>query len=102
MERYLDEVLASQETMLRRSNQLGANVSKEKLRDVFERQLAKFNDWVATRNDIRILRVGHREMIDAPRDQLEKINPFLDQILDLDKAAKAVDGSLYRKRQRNG
>jgi hypothetical protein len=99
MQRNLDEVLASQKTMLERSNTEGANVTDEKLTEVFTRQLAKFDDWIATRKEFRILRVNHRDMITAPMVQCERINGLLDGILDLEKAVSAVDPSLYRKRQ---
>jgi len=99
MERNLDEVLASQKTMLQRSNREGANVSNEKLTEVFTGQLAKFDDWITTRNEFRILKVNYRDMITAPAPQCERINKLLDGILDLEKAVSAVDPSLYRKRE---
>lgn len=99
MVRNLDEVLASQKAMLERSNKEGANVSDEKLTEVFARQLEKFDAWLATRKEFRILRVHHRDMITAPIVQCEKINGLLDGILNLEKAASAVDPSLYRKRR---
>jgi hypothetical protein len=99
MQRNLDEVLASQKAMLERSNQEGANVSNQKLTEVFTRQLAKFDNWIATQKQFRILKVIHREMITAPTPQCEKINGLLDGILDLEKAVSAVDPSLYRKRR---
>ncbi|MBN1656418.1 MAG: sulfotransferase family protein [Deltaproteobacteria bacterium] len=101
MERNLEEVLASQKTMLERSKQAGADVSNEKLTEVFRLQLAKFDDWIVTQKQFRILRVNHREMITSPLAQCERINRFLDGILDLEKAATAVDPALYRKRRDN-
>jgi hypothetical protein len=101
MERNLDEVLASQKTMLERSNKEGANVSDEKLTEVFKAQLAKFDAWIASRKEFHMLKINHRDMITSPRPQCERVNHFLDGILDLEKAMEAVDPALYRKRKDN-
>jgi hypothetical protein len=98
MRRNMDEVLASQKKMLERSGKEGAQVSDEKLAELFTSQLAKFDRWVAARSNIALLSIDYKDMIASPKDQCEKIGEFLGGALDTDAAAAAVDPSLYRNR----
>jgi len=98
MRRNMDEVLASQKKMLERSGKEGANVSDEKLAELFAAQLAKFDSWVAARNNIVLLSIDYKDMVASPKSQCEKISEFLGGVLDTDAAAAAVDPSLYRNR----
>ena len=98
MRRDLDEVLASQKVMLKRSGKQGAQVSDDELKELFKAQLKKFDQWIATRKNFSILSVDYKDMIAAPRAQCERLNRFLGGMLDLDASAAAVDPSLYRNR----
>lgn len=96
--RNMDEVLASQRKMLERSGKQGAKVSDEKLAELFHSQLEAFDRWITTQKNFSILRVNYRDMIDSPRFQCERINNFLDGVLDIEASVSAVDPSLYRNR----
>lgn len=98
MRRNIDEVLASQKKMLQRSGKPGANVSDEKLKELFIAELEKFNRWIAAQKNFSIISVDYAEMIQSPQEQCEKINAFLGGMLDCGRAAAAVDPSLYRNR----
>jgi hypothetical protein len=84
--------------MLERSGKQGADVSDEKLAELFTAQLAKFDRWVAARSNIALLSIDYKDMIASPKVQCEKIGEFLGGVLDTDAAAAAVDPSLYRNR----
>ena len=96
--RNMDEVLASQKKMLERSGKQGAKVSDEKLAELFKTQLETFDQWIATQKNFSILRVDYKDMIVSPKSQCERINNFLDGVLDIDASIAAVDPSLYRNR----
>ena len=98
MRRNMDEVLASQKKMLERSGKQGASVSDEKLSELFAAQLAKFDRWVESRNNLALLSINYKDMIASPKVECEKIGEFLGGALDTDAAAAAVDPSLYRNR----
>jgi hypothetical protein len=98
MRRNIDEVLASQKKMLQRSGKQGAAISDEKLKELFVAELEKFERWIATKTNFSILSVDYREMIASPETQCKRINGFLGGALDYDRAAAAVDPSLYRNR----
>ena len=98
MRRNINEVLASQKIMLKRSGKQGANISDEKLAELFKTQLEKFDHWIETRKNFSILSVDYKDVIASPKSQCEKINNFLGGVLDIDASVTAVDPSLYRNR----
>ena len=98
MRRNINEVLASQKIMLQRSGEKGANISDEKLAELFKAQLEKFDHWIAERENLSILSVDYKDMITSPKEQCERINNFLGGDLDIDASVAAVDPSLYRNR----
>ena len=98
MRRNMNEVLASQKKMLERSGKQGAKVSDEQLAELFKAQLAKFDRWVESRNNVALLSINYKDMIASPKVECEKIGEFLGGVLDTDAAAAAVDPSLYRNR----
>jgi hypothetical protein len=98
MRRNIDEVLASQKIMLQRSGKQGAAISDERLKELFVGELEKFEHWIATRKNFSILSVEYSDMVASPGTQCKRINEFLGGVLDCDRAAAAVDPSLYRNR----
>lgn len=98
MRRNIDEVLASQKIMLQRSGKQGAAISDERLKELFVGELEKFEHWIATRKNFSILSVDYSDMVASPETQCKRINEFLGGVLDGDRAAAAVDPSLYRNR----
>lgn len=98
MRRNTDEVLTSQKKMLQRSGKQGAAVSDEKLKELFLAELEKFDRWIATRKNFSILSIDYSDMVASPGTQCKRINEFLGGVLDCDRAAAAVDPSLYRNR----
>ena len=99
MERDLDEVLASQHTMLHLQGRKGANLERSRLANVFEQQLQKVHRFIDDRN-ISCLVVRHAIAIREPRSVAESVNSFLDGSLDVAAMAAVVDPALYRERTR--
>ena len=99
MERDLDEVLASQHTMLHLQGRKGANLERGRLADVFEEQLQKVHRFIEDRS-ISCLVVRHAIAIRDPRRVAESVNSFLDGSLDVAAMASVVDPALYRERAR--
>jgi hypothetical protein len=98
MRRNIDEVLASQKKMLQRSGKQGAAISDEKLKQLFMPELDKFDRWIAAQPNFSIIEVDYSDMVASPATQCKRINGFLGGVLDGDRAAAAVDPSLYRNR----
>lgn len=97
MERDLDEILASQEKMLKRLNR--ETGGREDMRRSFTLHMAKLHAWFQQQIHIDVLRVGYHDLLTNPLTEAERINRFLDGALDTERMTKAVDQSLYRNRK---
>lgn len=98
MHRSLDEILASQQKMLKRREETGGAVSDEELADLFRKHLAKVSAWLREQPNFAALEVNYNEMLADPTPQTQAINQFLDQPLDESKMTAVVNPNLYRNR----
>ncbi len=98
MRRKLNEVLASQKKMLGRSGNQGAKVSEEKLTELYSKELADFDHWIASQKRFSLLNINYKNMISSPREQAKNINNFLGGGLDIEAIVAAVDPALYRNK----
>jgi Sulfotransferase family len=98
LRRDLSEVVQSQQTMLARRGEPGAQASSQEMVDIFSRQLEKTNQWLAEQPNFRLLDVNYRDVIADPQNQARRICEFLEIPLDVAAMAAAVDPSLYRQR----
>jgi len=100
MERSLEEVLASQNVMLARHGRKGAALTPEKLRGIYEQQLAQV-DEILERRKLPVLRVKHADCLRDPAGVAVRVHSFLNLPLDQPAMTASVDASLYRQRKRN-
>ncbi|WP_397568612.1 sulfotransferase domain-containing protein [Schlesneria sp. T3-172] len=98
LERDLEEVLQSQETMLRRMNRPSAAPSAEML-SAYQTHLERLHEWLAGRTEISLLRVGYRNLLNEPATEARRIAHFLGRNLDLAAMTTAIDPALYRNRK---
>jgi hypothetical protein len=97
MRRTIDEILASQTSMLRRLGK-SSPMDDETMAALFRDQLRKFDDWVRNRSHIRLIDVDYNALIADPRPSAIAVDAFLDGGLDIDAMTRIVDPSLYRNR----
>jgi len=97
MDRDLQEVIASQRTMLDRDEREGANLESDKLIQTFASQLESVHKMLADRN-IPWLQVRHADAISDPHAVAAELNKAFGGALDVDAMVQAVDPSLYRER----
>jgi hypothetical protein len=95
-------VLASQYAMLRRQGRREADLTPERLADVFASQLRRVREWVASQPHFSAIEVDYHSAINNPVAQARRLNAFLGGVLDEARMAAAVDPSLYRQRQGAG
>ena len=89
MLRDLDEIMDSMEKM-------SGDVSREDEKPAF-RCLNRFaKDLLRSREDIDVLMVQYSDVVEHPREEIERINRFLDGALDVEEGVAAVDPDLYR------
>lgn len=94
MERDLEEVLDSQEKMLRR---LGRPVApRDGMRRAFALHLNRVRRWLGEQANFAVLRVRYADVVTRTADEVARVNVFLGGRLDPSAAFHAVDPSLYR------
>jgi hypothetical protein len=97
MDRDLDEVLDSQEKMLRR---LGRPVApREAITRAFTLHLNRVHRWLTEQPTFAVLRVRFADVVARPEVEAARVNEFLGNRLDVAAACGAIDPSLYRNRK---
>lgn len=71
MRRQMEEVLASQRTMLVRQGTANPNVSDEQLGGIFQRQLQQFSAWIEQQSNFSFLEVSYNELLTSPEGPLQ-------------------------------
>ena len=99
--RDLTEVLASQNLMLARLNQVNP-VGDEKTLRLYARHLQGVRSLAGVRSNFLLLEVPYAEVIAAADAWSRKISAFVGRDLDHASMAGVVDASLYRNRVRDG
>jgi hypothetical protein len=101
MQRDLDEVLASQNKMLvQRAETPGTPEDDARMRQHYEKHLAKVHRFLSSRRCFSVLPVNYRSALERPRDEAQRINAFVGGGLDVDRMAEVSDPALYRNRGR--
>ncbi|HWN66116.1 MAG TPA: sulfotransferase domain-containing protein [Haliangium sp.] len=101
MRRDLDEVLRSQKKMLERRGE-DTTQDDEQIKELFVAHLEEIETWLRGRSDIDVLFVSYGRMVTDPRPGAERINRFLDGVLDIEAMLSEVDPDLYRNRKQGG
>lgn len=97
MDRNIEEVVASQRTMLDRQGRTGAQLEQARLAEIFKDQLQKVHRFIAERG-IPCLGVQHAEVIHDAQSAAEGVNRFLGGTLGGPAMAAVVDPSLHREK----
>ena len=97
IERDLEEVLRSQESMLNRLGKKSLQGSPDSLRRSYLKLLAQVNDRL-TSQDVPTLTISYQETIASPAETAARLNQFCGGHLDEQRMADAVDASLHREK----
>jgi hypothetical protein len=98
MKRKLEEVLASQRTMLERKGAGSDQISDEQMQALFRRELNAFYDWVPQQKHIEMIAVDYNQVQQDPAVEIQRVQEFLGGMLNVAAMADVVDASLYRNR----
>lgn len=96
MQRNLDEILASQEKMLRNRQKLLSNDESVMLKEVYLKHLVQIQSWLDEQSNMEVNFISYNEVVKQPQYYAQIINQFLDGFLDSIKMAKVVQLHLYR------
>ena len=92
--RALDEVVASQRTMLQRLGRSGGHLNDTDLACAFTSQLVRIQNWLERRPEIPVLAVGYADATTVPSGTAVRLARFLSQPFDVFAAGAAIDASL--------
>jgi hypothetical protein len=98
MRRKLEEVLASQRTMLERKADPGDAANDRQMETLFRRELQSFYDWVPLQRHIELIDVDYNRILSDPLTELNRVQEFLGGAVDSAAMASVVDSKLYRNR----
>ena len=98
MRRDLDEVLASQDKMIKRR---GApdHTDPDTLKEHYRNDIVRARRFCRSKPNFELIEVHYRATIDDPEATARKVAEFLGMDLDIRKMAEAVDPNLYRNRK---
>ena len=97
MNRDLDEVLESQEKMLKRLGRAAA--PREQLKKSFGIHLERLFQWLPTQTHLQVLQVSYNNLINDSKTEVDRIALFLDEIPAREEMLTAIDPALYRNRK---
>ena len=98
MHRRPDEIIASQQAMLRARGEPVGQDDAERSRQVFAGHLAQVERFMAGRACFRVLPLHYHEVLAAPEAAAAQVATFLGRSLDTTAMARSVEPQLYRNR----
>ncbi len=98
MQRPMAEVIASQEKMLQKLNKTGGNIAKDKLAQVYIRDLQKILNMINQYPGIDVLYINYHDVVRDPASSSNRINRFLGGQLDQQAMALAVKPELWNQK----
>jgi hypothetical protein len=99
MQRQLGEILRSQKQMLIRRGESTDKVSDEEIAVLFQKHVDHITSWLAEQPNFDVVYISYNRMLEAPSEQVARIDDFLGNRLDVEKSVAVVDPTLYRQRQ---
>jgi hypothetical protein len=98
MQRNLNEIIASQNTMLARLGEEAGEASDDRMIQLYQRHLESVSRLLEKRRCFSVLKVGYRDVLSRPGDEARRIVDFVGAGLDVEKMAAVADRNLYRNR----
>lgn len=97
MERNIDEVMSSQETMLQRRN--AVSVEREQLKESYALHLERLHEWLRKQPAMAVLRVSYNDLLENPQRESLRVCDFLSGPLEVTRMAQTVIPDLYRNKK---
>lgn len=99
MKRNFEEMIASQNVMLKRKGIKDDGISDEVMAKKFESHLSKIEAWLEKQNFIDILYINYNNVLQNPFKNAQRVNMFLENRLNIDNMVGVVEKSLYRQKK---
>ncbi|NQY67226.1 MAG: alkaline phosphatase family protein [Flavobacteriales bacterium] len=101
MLRDVEEVVTSQNEMLKRDGKSKGDAYPMNIDLAFRKNLENIETWVKKNQNIDILYVNHIDVLADPLANAKKVNAFLGKTMDVKEMASVVDKSLHRSKSRS-
>ena len=98
MQRHLDEVIASQNAMLRHRGESQTIEDAASMRQIYVRHLQQVHRFLEHRRCFTVLAINYADVVERPSIEAKRLADFLQRPLDIERMAAAVDPRLYRNR----
>ena len=98
MERRIEEVLASQDAMLRHRGETAAINAARDAQSLYEEHLRQVDRFLSRRSCFSVLRLDYGDVVARPADAAARLTQFVDVPLDVARMAAVADPALYRNR----
>lgn len=98
MKRKMDEMLASQNTMLRRKGQGDSVVSDEEMAKKLDKHLLKIKTWLAQQRNFNVIYINYNSVIENALTNATNVALFFNLPIDIAKMVQVVETSLYRQK----
>jgi hypothetical protein len=98
MERRIEEVLASQDAMLRHRGETAAISAARDAGALYEEHLRQVDRFLSRRSCFSVLRLDYGDVVARPGDAAARLAQFVDVPLDVARMASVADPALYRNR----
>lgn len=102
MKRHIEEILASQKTMLEKLNTQAYSDNNDHMRGTFKHHLDEVLLWIDRQGNMDVIYIHYNDVIDDPYGNSQRVNQFLGNGLDVQRMADAVDKTLYREKAARG
>lgn len=94
MTRAIEEVLVSQEIMLKKHN----IAAKQNIEESFQQELKLVDNWHKVEPGVEMIKLAYHEVVENPLSAAKSLGVFLGKSLDLKAMQEAVSPDLYRNR----
>jgi hypothetical protein len=99
MRRKMQEILDSQQEMLRRRGKPADPSADGKMAALYERHLKQTDDWMRRESNLSFVYVDYNVMLANPAEEAARVNTFLGGQLDYAAMVRVVDRGLYRQQR---
>jgi hypothetical protein len=99
MNRALPEIMASQRKMLIHRGEDPHKISDDQLITLFEKHLSQVNSWINSQPNVKRIHINYNQVLENPGPQIEQVNRFLGNTLDVNRMLQVIDPNLYRQRR---
>lgn len=97
MERTIEEIIKSQNEMLKRRKQ---NAAADDLttQNLYVKHLAQIRSWLGGQKNILTHNISYNILLSSPLEEVQRLIGFLGQVAEPEDLLQVIDHSLYRKK----